>query len=136
MRFSKKVEIHPSKLGPSIAEEILELVKSKYENTCTRDFGYITKITDIRVKCIKTEYMSPNAIAHVTFAATLVKPEVGAIFQAKSIRALKQGVMFQTLLFKIFVPEIPQVPDGTEAKIEIVATKYDKNQFSCIGKIL
>ncbi len=136
MRFSKTVDIPPCKLGANILKDITEMVKQKYEKSCTKNHGYMYNVGNVRIDSLRTEYTSPNACAHVSFSASTLKPDVGNEFNATVVKSMKQGIMLQVNMFKVFAPEHAPIPDGSNVRVRIEATKYDKNQYNCIGKII
>lgn len=136
MIFSKNISIHPSKLGTSLNTEVTNTVLSKFNNSCSKNFGYIYDIKDIKIKNIKVNYFTSFVDVNVVFSASSIIPAVGDKVEASVFKNIKQGVMFTTNLYKIFVPNSKNIMEGKTVSVEIVAIKYDKNQYNCIGKLI
>lgn len=143
MKFERTIQVHPSHLGPLFLEKVTEIVQTRYIGSCTANDGYIVDVSDIRITGARTEYMSPEVFVSVTFTGITEKPACGSVYTACSVKTLPNGTMFdyyscpkrKQCLFKIFVPH-ETVKEGTDASIEITATKYMKHQYNCIGKLL
>lgn len=137
MQVTKIVEVHPSLLTHNLKNEIISIVNSKYIKTCTKEYGYIVSIKDVRVKDVKVNYMSPMLDAKVVFNAEVIKPDVGHKVNVKVIKKLKHGLMTQTDLYRVFIPDTSdKYSEGECITVEIIATQFDKNQYNCIGKLL
>jgi len=137
MQVVKIIEIYPSLLTSNFNKEIVRLVSEKYIKTCTKEHGYIVSIRNVRVKEIKADYMSPMLHAKVIFNSEITKPEVGNKVNVKVIKKLKHGLMTQTDLYRVFVPDTgDKYTEGDCITVEITATQFDKNQYNCIGKLL
>lgn len=137
MQVTKIVEVHPSLLTHNLKNEIISIVNSKFLKTCTKEYGYIVSINNVRVKEVKVDYMSPMLHAKVLFSADVVKPDVGTRVDVKVIKKLKHGVMTQTDFYRVFVPDTSdKYSEGECIEVEITATQFDKNQYNCIGKLL
>lgn len=137
MQVTKIIEIHPSLLTSNLTNEIISMVNTKYIKTCTKEYGYIVSIRNVRVKEIKADYMSPMLHAKVVFSAEVTKPDVGSKVNVKVCKKLKHGLMTQTDFYRVFIPDTNnQYTDGDCITVEITAIQFDKNQYNCIGKIL
>jgi len=142
MKLERIVQIHPSHLGSSFLQTVNNIVVDKYVGSCSANHGYIVDVSAVRITTARTEYSSPNVSVSVVFNATTVKPVCGDVYSARSVKTLANGTMFDYIcpgksqcLFKIFVPN-ESVKEGVSAQIEITATKYMKNQYNCIGKLV
>jgi DNA-directed RNA polymerase subunit E'/Rpb7 len=135
-RLTQTVEVPPNMLGPKIKAHVKDIVFKKYNGCCTINVGYIHDVCDVCIVSVKTSYCSPNATAVVTFTARVVKPAVGDVVTATVVKNIAQGVLLQTQFFKVFLPDAKSIVEGKAVNVRIVATKYDKNQYNCIGEIV
>jgi len=136
MKFTKTIEISVSSLGPHFIAEVKRVVVNKSTRSCSRKHGYITDVTDIKVLTVQTEYCTPNLNVIVEFNACTEKPVIGSTVSAAVTTIIKPGIIFSTPLYKVFVPGASGYCENELVDVEIIDTRYDKNQYNCIGKIL
>ena len=136
MRFTQTVEVPPAMLGPRVKANVYHLVVQKYEGACVNNVGYLYNIRDIAIASMKTLYCSPNVVATVVFSALVDKPSVADVSSAVVQKNIVHGVLMQTRFYKVFVPNIKNMKEGVSVNVRIVAVKYDKNQYNCIGELV
>lgn len=156
--LTKSVVLSPEDLHKDITKVLAEKIKAKYENSVTKDDGYIFKIAD-QLKIVSNHIsssMTSEIIFHVKFFAHILKPEVGNILDGKVIIVDERGV-FVTIedRMNVIVPATrldgyvfvksknafsdPQgnvIENGVFVKVEIIATRFEDKKFNCIGKIV
>jgi DNA-directed RNA polymerase subunit E'/Rpb7 len=150
-----KVSIESKYLDSDIKDHILDKLKKCMEGNCTLDNGYIiavNKIIDIgenKIGCANS-----FVIFDVTYEVEILKPEKGQFMSGKVCMVFQHGIFVDVCgKMKVLIPSssmigykyssdknLFQKDDnkilcGIEIDIEIVMTKYEKKQFSCIGKL-
>lgn len=135
MKLTKTIDIAVKHMGPYFVSEVRRTVVNTFTGKCTREYGYITAVSGIKVVSAEVQYCTSDIAVVVVFDAETDKPEIGSVVQATATTFIKQGVIFETSLYKIFVPGCSGYGDSETASIEIIDTRYDKNQYNCIGKI-
>lgn len=145
--------IEPHLLDSKIQHHIVEKAKQAWEGKCTKDDGFITKIHG--VSKIIDNYVSPatsGLIFDLMLDAETMKPRVGDVFETQKVaQIIPQGV-FTTGDVLVFVPIAEfdgySFSDGELVneygkrirkddiiRVEITATKYDRNNFKYIGRL-
>jgi DNA-directed RNA polymerase subunit E'/Rpb7 len=157
MRLLKTVYIKPSLLGPGIIQTINSEVKNKFLGSCTSEHGYITHISNIVILDTRLEYSLADVSVRVSCSVTTAKPYVGERIRCTVSSQIPQGTMLVVDLYdhtegsahasyRVFVPvaysvnedgnSISTAKEGSTVEVEILAVKYDKQQFNCIAKYI
>jgi DNA-directed RNA polymerase subunit E'/Rpb7 len=152
----KNVVLQPNELGGNLAEVVAKKICDTYENTTTKDEGYIFQISkDIR---ILGNHISPSTgyeiIFKVKFSANVLKPEVGTVVEGRVIIVDERGIFISVEdKMNVLIPnsrlsdfefdkkrnefkseEGRSIKTGDMVKATIVAIRYDK-KFNCIGEL-
>lgn len=152
----QEVSIASRYLDSDIKDHIFDKLKKTMEGKCTFNSGYIIEVKRIvalgenRIGCANS-----LVIFEVTYEADILKPEKGHHMSGNVCMVFQHGIFVNVCgKMKVLVPAASmnaytyspdensfKSPDndilhGVEIKIEIVMTKYEKKQFSCIGKLL
>jgi hypothetical protein len=155
MRLVKTVYIKPYLLKPNIIETVELQAKEKYLGSCTSEHGYITHISNIVILDTCLEYSLSDVSVKVSLSVNTAKPYVGERCSCTITSQIPQGTMLIKNLkdnedvvtsFKLFVPiayannelglSILDSVVGSDVNVEILAVKYDKQQFTCIAKYI
>lgn len=150
----KNIVLTPSELGGDVHDVILQKICNTYENSITKDEGYIFQIN--RDMKILSNHISPGTgyeiIFKVKFAANVLKPEVGSVVDGRVIIVDERGIFISVKdRMNVLIPcsrltdfsfdkksnefKGPrQIKTGDTVSATIVAIRYDK-KFNCIGEL-
>ena len=149
--ISKQVYLPDRFLDNNIKNHLLTILESTYENNCTPEDGYILKI--VKINNITDNIISSTnsiCIFNINFDIEYLKPVIGTLYIGKICMLFKNGFMTNIQnKMKIFIPST-SIPDfnyidsyfmnqhltlqeNDEVSIEITNTKYQKNEYICIG---
>ena len=154
--ITHKVSIEPMYLDSNIKDHILNKLKKTMTGKCTLNNGYIIEVKRIvnigenRIGCAKS-----LIIFNVTYEAEILKPQKGQCIRGKVCMIFQNGIFVDVCgKMKVLIPIASMkeytyssiensfkssnntIVTGVDINIEIVMTKYEKKQFSCIGKLL
>ena len=152
----KSFVLLPHELNSNIQQIVVDKTKEKFNNTVTKDDGYIYNIKD-DVKII-ANYVSPSVgseiVFKVLFHADVLKPKIDDIFDGKVIIIDDRGI-FTSVQDKmpvlipsrridaykyvksenIFTDGKKIIANGDYVKLKIVAVRFDK-KFDCIAILI
>ena len=152
-KITQKVSIEPKYLDSDINNHIFNKLKKNMEGTCTLDNGYIISVNklinvrDNKIGCAN------SVIFDVTYEVDMLKPTKGQILFGKVCMVFAHGIFVVCETMKVLVPATTMtaytwqpdenifksatksIKNNVDISIEIVMTKYEKKQFSCIGKL-
>jgi DNA-directed RNA polymerase subunit E'/Rpb7 len=154
--ITQKISIQAMYLDSNIKSHLLNKIKKNIESKCTFNDGYIIdvkriiSIGDNTIGCANS-----LVIFNVTYEAEVLKPEEGSILSGKVCMVFQHGIFVDICSkMKVLVPANyingykyqedknvfekngKIIENDREVSIEIVKTKYEKKQFSCIGKLV
>jgi DNA-directed RNA polymerase II subunit RPB7 len=153
--IKQKVSIEAMYLDKDIKDHILVKLKKNMEGRCTFDNGYIITVNKI-INVGSNTIGSANSliIFDITYEANTLRPEKGVVLTGKVCMVFKHGIFVDIFgKMKVLVPsnfiegyEYQQdsnsftclksiIKNDVEVSVDIVDMKYDKKQFSCIGKL-
>lgn len=153
--IKQKVSIDAMYLDKDIEHNILLKLKKTMEGRCTFDNGYIITVNKI-INVGSNTIGSANSliIFDITYEANTLRPEKGVVLSGKVCMVFKHGIFVDICgKMKVLVPsnfiegyEYQQdsnsftflesiIKNDVEVSVDIVDMKYDKKQFSCIGKL-
>lgn len=153
--IKQKVSIDAMYLDKDIEDHILLKLKKTMEGRCTFDNGYIITVNKI-INVGSNTIGSANSliIFDITYEANTLRPEKGVVLSGKVCMVFKHGIFVDICgKMKVLVPsnfiegyEYQQdsnsftflesiIKNDVEVSVDIVDMKYDKKQFSCIGKL-
>jgi DNA-directed RNA polymerase subunit E'/Rpb7 len=153
--IKQKVSIDAMYLDKNFKYHILVKLKKTMEGRCTFDNGYIITVNKI-INVGSNTIGSANSliIFDITYEANTLRPEKGVLLTGKVCMVFKHGIFVDICgKMKVLVPsnfikgyEYQQdsnsftflksiIKNDVEVSVDIVDMKYDKKQFSCIGKL-
>jgi len=153
--ISQRISIESMYLDSDIKYHILNKLKKTMEGKCTFDNGYIISVNKLlEIGDNKIGCANSLVIFNVTYEADVLKPEKGHILSGKVCMVFQHGIFVDIYgKMKVLVPatsmeqyEYQQgeniftrgkntIENGVDVSVDIVDTKYEKKQFSCIGKL-
>lgn len=154
--IKQKLPIDAKYLDSNIEDHVLAKLKRIMEGKCTFSNGYIISVNKV-VELGDNTISSANSLVvfDVMYEAKVLKPEAGKILEGIVCMVFQHGIFVDVCgKMKVLIPapsmvgymynqdnnsfscDIDIIEMGSELHIEIVETKYEKKQFSCIGKIL
>ena len=154
VNISQKVSIECKYLDSNIKQHIFNKLVTVMKGVCTLEYGYIIniiKIVDIGNNKISAS--SSLAIFNVIYEADTLKPLVGSVFKGNVCMIFENGFMVNIKdKMKVFVPNYLltnfkyisgnfvndkfTIYENTVLNIEIIMIKYEKKEYSCIGKYI
>lgn len=154
--ITQKVSIKSMYLDSNIKIHLLDKIKKTMEGKCTFSDGYIidvkriVSIGDNTIGCANS-----LVIFNVTYEAEVLKPEDGYVLNGNVCMVFQHGIFVDIYgKLKVLVPATSMdgyiyhedknvfqkddeiINTDIYVSIEIVKTKYEKKQFSCIGKLI
>jgi DNA-directed RNA polymerase subunit E'/Rpb7 len=154
INIDQKVSIHSKYLDKNIKNHLLNKLKSTMIGTCTLEYGYIIEINKI-IKLGDNLIASANSLVifDIVYEAEILKPELGQDLSGKVCMIFQHGIFVEIKdKMKVLIPStsIPlytfkdaifvndnddKISLGNKLLITVVMIKYEKKEFSCIGKI-
>lgn len=154
-----RVSLEPNKLNKNYKEQLLEIVRNKFENTCIKNKGYIRKVISIKeivneeiMKMIPNVYFSLVALVHCYI------PKIGDFLDIQVDFVFNHGVFGVFEKIKVLIPiqscedwtlqqdfsalylvhktdSQKNIKKGQILRVEIKNTRFEKDNFSCLAKI-
>ena len=148
--IKQKVSIEPKYLNSEINEHVLNKLKKNMEGKCTLDNGYIISVKSIIDLGSNTIGSNTSVIFNLTYEAEILRPDKGHILSGNVCMVFHHGIFVNVCgKMKVLIPATSMNYDynqsnnsfgpmtkGVDVTIEIVMIKYEKKNFSCIGKLL
>lgn len=156
--INQKVSIEAMYLDSDIEYHLLAKLKRIMKDKCTADDGYFININ--KITCIgdnTIENANSLVICDVIYEAEVLKPTKGQILSGKVCMVFQHGIFVDIYgKMKVLVPSTSMnnytynesdnnftsplllektIENGVDIDINIVDIKYEKKQFSCIGKL-
>lgn len=148
------VDVELSQLGPNLKQCIYEKLKSKLENSCDKDYGYIFQIGK-NIKILPDNIVStagPNVFFRVALTISAFKPEQGRTYTGKVCQVLAIGILVEVRnILKIFVStkniigytfDKSVFRKGSQTiglndmvNVQINMIRYENQKFSCLGSL-
>ena len=153
--ITQNVSIEAMYLDSNIKNHILNKLKKNMEGKCTFEYGYIITVNKI-IRIGDNTIGSANSLVifNIVYEADVLKPETGHVLSGKVCMVFQHGIFVNVYeKMKVLVPATSMInykyqqdqnnftwleqsiENGVEVTIDIVMTKYEKKQFSCIGKL-
>lgn len=153
--ITQKISIESKYLDSDIETHIFNKLKKNMEGRCTFDDGYIINIKRIvRIDSNKIARANSIVIFDVIYERDVLKPVEGQILNGKVCMVFQHGIFVDIYgKMKVLVPvkymkgynynedenkfvgKHKNIELGLEISIDIMLTKYEKKEFSCIGKL-
>ena len=132
-----------------IKKAIRNKIDEIFLNKCYYEYGFIVKILYKSIKILENEtsLTDSNINFKVSFKVYVVKPEKYDKIKCKVNMIFNHGVFAGIYNLKILIPknelkeyEFMKIDDSSvfddDVMCEITAIRYDKKQYSCIGKLI
>lgn len=151
-----RVILPPSLMNKSFRNNILEILKNKYEGRCSQ-YGFIVKdsikINKIGAGIVQLNHLDGSTLFNIEFTSNVCDPIKGTIIRSVVKNMNRFGILCivktgENIVLEIIVTKnnseikseinIDEVKIGDEVFVEILGTKYDLNdkKISAIGKIV
>lgn len=153
--ITQKISIESNYLDSDIQTHIFNKLKKNMEGMCTFKDGYIISVKRI-ISIDSNTIARANSVVifDVTYERDVLKPVKGQMLSGKVCMVFQHGIFVDIYgKMKILVPAKSMsgydykadenkffnkdkvIELGLEICIDIVMTKYEKKEFSCIGKL-
>ena len=164
-KFSKEVNIpveiflSPDLMGRKYKDNIMKILKEKYEKNCIPEWGYILKINKL-VRMISDEIgnITPAVKILIEVNMTIIMPQIGMEFTMGIDIIFTHGIFIHRDKVRILIPIASMegwtmIKDFTSQRlvnsqtnavlktndkinIKLVNVRFEKDGYSCIGEIL
>jgi len=158
--LKSSIVIEPTHLGKEFETVLYNKLSEAMLGSCDREHGYITNIVDI----VNYENFISNATSQVIFSITYIaeciKPTIGDKVDAKVLSITTDGIFCVihnrcktlipmtklhdrysrnvtrdgTIINKQTSTDVIEV--GSVIRVEVVNTRYDNKQYSCIAVVI
>ena len=164
VQIKQKVSLESKYLDKNIKDHILKILKNSMYTYCTFSNGYIIDVKRI-ISLGENTISSANSLVvfNVTYEADILKPAIGDIMNGKVCMVLQNGdgiivdicskmqILIPAYNMKPFIyktdclsyelnntktKEIITISRDSNVSVEIIACKYEKKAYSCIGKLI
>ena len=149
------VDVEIGQLGPNLKKYIHNKVKNRLENSCDKEYGYISKVGK-DIKILPNNIVStagPNVFFRVLVDITALKPEQGHRYTARVCQVLPIGlfvevenklrilITLKNMVGYVFDKGVFKKGNSTIAlndtvKVVIDVIRYEDQKFSCLGKLI
>jgi DNA-directed RNA polymerase subunit E'/Rpb7 len=150
------VSINFDKLDNKINEYLNEYIKTTFENTCTKDIGYILKVENVKALSNIVSQFSPKVIFKVSFDAYTFKPIQNNVLTLKINLIFDHGILILIDSIKILIPILQlkekyelikeekmfknktnkkTIKAGDDIQISIIHFEYHNKGYNCIAKL-
>jgi len=151
-----RIAMTPCMLGKQYKEHLLREAKRKMEKTSDKQMGVLLRVEKIhRILKENIGTMIPEVLCRVSFDVLAYRPCVGDHIQMTIQKIFHHGVFFQDIL-RVLIPSSDCSPfviqkdfssfflqhkttilrKGDPATILIRQIRFEKDGFSCIGKLV
>lgn len=150
IEISRSIEIENQYVGPDINKKIGEKLTSLIGD-CNEDYGYIIKICDYKIVDTLISRATTTPIIKLRIKIVNLKPCIGDIYQCTVLACAEGNGIYAIhagkLRIRIAEKSISDfkfsdgqykigeavIEIGTTINVKIIATKYELNNFLCIG---
>jgi len=157
-KIIKKIIIKPQYLNENLIDKIKEETAIQLENYCSKEYGYLTEITDINIPTnnFLVSNIDSSIIAKIEVMINTIKPEKDEEFIGKIILINSIGIFIEILpYFKVLISKATLTKDyyyndvnrtyehrffeqktltvDLSVKVRITMTKFCKNRFESFG---
>jgi len=153
--IEKTICLDPQFLDDNIKNHICSKLKKEMLEKCDQNYGYIVSIDDNI--SILSNVVSPAGIGiffRVRCIIETLMPKMDSIYEGKVCMVLSQGILIEVAShLKVFVPvaKMPgysfekdfystkkgqKINKGDKVKVKLDMIKYEKPNFSCLGKLI
>jgi DNA-directed RNA polymerase subunit E'/Rpb7 len=149
--FAENISLQPSMLNANIFESIRKIVQDKYKSVCTKKWGYIVDIKDVKVLSNIVDRVSSSIFFNIGVWAERFLPREGLAIPALVQMCFQHGILCKYRDLSILVPMSTikdvkyengriqsgsqSIMKGDEISVSLVNVKYEKHKFSAIGNL-
>ncbi len=133
--LAKTVEFVPDLRYPN--DSLLERYQRRYENTCTKENGYILSVRAIR-RILRRKLSAYNGtlVVDCEIEVDCLLPVPGQLIEGVVKQEFAQGwIVLVYDCMKVFVPRVPDVEIHLHASVvvEVTQIRFQKGRYDCIG---
>jgi DNA-directed RNA polymerase subunit E'/Rpb7 len=136
MKTTESIRVPSIMLTRDLKTNILDILKAK-ESTCTKKYGYITKIwcIDKIYKAYVTTADSSN-IFQVEYTFDAFKPELSIVYQSIILAIFPQGIIAEINgCVKVLIVDVKDyVLVGQVINIRLNEIAFKSGQYQCVGQ--
>jgi DNA-directed RNA polymerase subunit E'/Rpb7 len=136
-QLTKDVEYVPNLADPDA--DLLERYRQRYQNTCSKQSGYILFIHRIvRVLKRKLSAYNGNLLVYAVIEAECLLPEMGQQVDGVVKQVFPQGwIVLVENCMKVFIPRVEGVQLQAEQPLQLRITqiRFQKGRYDGIGAI-
>lgn len=153
--MERKICLEPRFLDSKITEHIREKIQHDILGKCDQSYGYVTKIfKNIQIVENIVSTSGSGVFFLVKFGAEVFKPEIGSEYEGRVCMTSPHGIFVEVFgKMKVLIPADKMdgykfdksgpyfkkgkktISEGDTVRIEINMTKYEKQNFNCIGSL-
>ncbi len=156
MLITRQLRLDPKFIDENILHKLVELIKSTFEGTSSKDDGIIRRVNYLkRIVSNEISKTTGNIIFTLEFDVELVNPKVGDIFSTTITKIDPKAIFVEGDVFKAIVSadnilgfefnksSSTFYNQSTKKHIKlkdvvcvtIIAMRYDNNMFKYVGRI-
>lgn len=153
MTIKVNIDVPPKCLDENIEENVKDILKKKYEGTCTQKLGYIYEVCKIvKIEENMISRITQNVTFSIVFEVKTFLPREGLKIPCKVKMIFPYGVLLQLNKFAVLVHK-KHIDDyeftkdtfkkggktykiGEMCEVEINGVKYENKNFSGMGKFV
>ena len=154
VQIKQKVSIESKFLDNNVTKHLFDKLQKTMTGKCTLEYGYILKIN--KIITVGENSITPansSVVFDLIYEAEVLKPNVGDDLSGTVCMVFKHGIFVDIQgKIKVLIPVSSmesytfdnsrfvhnngtEISVGINVTITIVMIKYEKKQFSCIGKL-
>lgn len=122
-----------------IEDGLYELVKQKFEFTCSKKYGYILEVLEIvSIRSCKISIYNGSTLVQCDIRVRCLLPKVGQKMTGDVLKVYTQGIKcIVSNCLKIFIPTNSKVKftQGESIPIQITQIRFQKGKYDCIASI-
>lgn len=130
--FTDNIVLVPSQLA-NIDANITKIIMQRV-GTCTKEYGYVTSISNIRRKSNIISRTSGSCVFQVAYTATCIKPVEGETLSCQVVLSFPEGMLVTHEKMRIIVPRV-QYSVGSTVDVILVSIRYESSEYQCVGAL-
>ena len=156
MLITRQLRLDPKFIDENILHKLVELIKSTFEGTSSKDDGIIRRVNYLkRIVSNEISKTTGNIIFTLEFDVELVNPKVGDIFSTTITKIDPKAIFVEGDVFKAIVSADnilgfefnkssstfynqstkKHIKLKDVVSVTIIAMRYDNNMFKYVGRI-
>jgi len=156
MLITRQLRLDPKFIDENILHKLVELIKSTFEGTSSKDDGIIRRVNYLkRIVSNEISKTTGNIIFTLEIDVELVKPKVGDIFSTTITKIDPKAIFVEGAVFKAIVSADnilgfefnkssstfynqstkKHIKLKDVVSVTIIAMRYDNNMFKYVGRI-